>query len=288
METNPTSPEPDEIRQQYRNAANLNARIRLHLDFSTNQYGWQRWLFDQFDFPLRPRVLELGCGAGNLWLDNLERIPHAAEIILSDFSPGMLAQAQDNLSRQTSGFQFRVIDAQAIPFEAQRFDVVIANHMLYHVPDKCQALREITRVLKPGGRFYASTVGLRHLKELGELIERFDARLIESDKLSTDSFTLENGAALLGEYFDEVTLQRYPDALIVTDASLLFDYILSGLENLTSEQQAALAGFVGQELQANQGKYYITKDSGVFAGRRPTHRVDGQRSSRTTTGGKQR
>lgn len=266
MEQNPTSSEPDEIRQQYRNAANLNARIRLHLEFSTNKYGWMRWLFDQFNFPPKPHVLELGCGAGNLWLENIERIPQDAEIILSDFSPGMLAQAQDNLNCQTAGFQFRVINAQAIPFEAQRFDVVIANHMLYHVPDKRLALREITRVLKSGGRFYTSTVGENHLSELGELIGRFDGRLIESDKLSTDSFTLENGAALLSEFFDKITMQRYPDALIVTDAGLLTDYILSGLPDLSADQRAGLARFVSQELQASQGKVYITKDSGVFSG----------------------
>lgn len=274
MEQNPTSSEPDEIRQQYQNAANLNARIRLHLEFSTNKFGWMRWLFDQFTFPPRPRVLELGCGAGNLWLENIERIPQDAEIILSDFSPGMLAQAQDNLSHQTADFQFRVINAQAIPFATQHFDVVIANHMLYHVPDKRLALREITRVLKPGGRFYASTVGANHLKELGELIERFDARMLESDKLSTDSFTLENGTALLSEYFDEVNLQRYPDALIVTDAGLLTDYILSGLPGLSADQQARLARFVSQELQTNQGMFFITKDSGVFSGFSRVHDLD--------------
>jgi 16S rRNA G1207 methylase RsmC len=54
------------------NASNLNARIRLHQMFSTNKVGWQRWLFDQFKLPPQGRILELGCGAGTLWLENLE------------------------------------------------------------------------------------------------------------------------------------------------------------------------------------------------------------------------
>jgi len=68
----------------------------------------------------------------------------------------------------------------------------------------------------------------------------------------------------------------------------LFDYILSGLEHLAPERQDAMARFVRQELQASQAKFYIIKDSGVFAGRNPAHGLDGQRSSRATTGGKQR
>ena len=75
---------------QYRNASNLNARIDLHQRFSTNKYGWQRWIFDQLDLPLQCRILELGCGPGNLWLENLDRIPESWDIVLSDFSAGML------------------------------------------------------------------------------------------------------------------------------------------------------------------------------------------------------
>lgn len=59
------------VKYQYKNASNLNTRIRLHQEFSTNKYGWQRWLFDQLKFTPQSCVLELGCGAGNLWLENI-------------------------------------------------------------------------------------------------------------------------------------------------------------------------------------------------------------------------
>ncbi len=55
--------------------------------------------------------------------------------------------------------QFKEIDAQSIPFEDETFDAVIANHMLYHVPDRPKAIAEIKRVLKPGGRLIATTIG---------------------------------------------------------------------------------------------------------------------------------
>jgi tRNA1(Val) A37 N6-methylase TrmN6 len=73
--------DPHYVSDQYKNADNLNARIRLHQLFSTNQYGWQHWLFDQFKLPPRGRILELGCGTGLLWLENLERRPDLAEFV---------------------------------------------------------------------------------------------------------------------------------------------------------------------------------------------------------------
>jgi ubiquinone/menaquinone biosynthesis C-methylase UbiE len=256
--------DPEYVSNQYRNASNLNARIRLHQEFSTNRYGWQSWLFDQLNIMPESCVLELGCGAGHLWHENLERIPPGLEITLSDVSAGMLEQARRNLKSSPVIFHFNVIDAQSIPFDKNSFDVVIANHMLYHVSNRDEALLEIQRITKPSGRFFASTIGCDHFKELSDLLARFDPQLASWGTLPPDSFTLENGSAQLGAYFSNVVLYRYLDALIVTDANLLMDYILSGRIMLNPGQQANLAEFVAQELKRNDGQFYITKDSGVF------------------------
>jgi hypothetical protein len=52
--------------KQYKDDSNLSTRIRIHVNFSTNKYGWFPWVFDQFDFPGRVQILELGCGPGDL------------------------------------------------------------------------------------------------------------------------------------------------------------------------------------------------------------------------------
>ncbi len=62
------------LNDQYRDSTNLDARVKLHVLFSTNKYGWNRWYFDQLDLPPDARVLELGCGPGYLWRVNLERL----------------------------------------------------------------------------------------------------------------------------------------------------------------------------------------------------------------------
>lgn len=162
------------LSEQYQDASNLNARIQLHDRFRTNKYGWCRWVFDQLNLSPETRVLELGCGTGRSWCENLNRVPRGWDITLSDLSLGMLQEAQRNLRGSQRHFEFEVIDAQAIPFEDESFDAVVANHVLYHVPDRTKAFSEIRRVLRPGGRFYASTVGQAHLRELYELVRRFD------------------------------------------------------------------------------------------------------------------
>ncbi len=176
------------LTEQYNNAQKLEARIQLHQRFSTNTYDWQRWVFDHLTNPPESRILELGCGPADLWRKNADRIPENWHITLSDFSPGMLQEARQYLQGTTQDFSFQHIDAQSIPFEDAHFDAVIANHMLYHVPDRAKALAEIRRVLKPGGRFYAAT-----------------------------NFKLENGEAELAIHFSHVHLHPYDNALVVTE-----------------------------------------------------------------------
>ena len=255
--------DPQYLQKQYKDSSNLDARVRLHQRFSVNKYGWHRWVFDQFKVPAHSRILELGCGPGYLWLVNRDRIPAGWEISLSDFSAGMLDGTRRNLERQRQ-FKYQVIDAQSIPCEDAHFDAVIANHMLYHVPDRPAALAEIRRVLKPAGNFYASTVGDRHSIEIASLIGKFDPGLASWGQV-TDSFTLENGMAQLAHWFTEIKLYRYQDALEVTEATPLVDYILSGWTRQILEKMLdQFKDFVTREMDARGGVFHVTKDSGLF------------------------
>jgi SAM-dependent methyltransferase len=176
----------------------------------------------------------------------------------------MLAQARANLGEAAARFNFRQVDAQAIPFADGSFDAVIANHMLYHVPDRGQALAEIRRVLRPGGTLYASAGGGRHLLELREMLVRFSPALVDWGVQVSNAFTLENGAAQLRPWFPSIRLERYEDALLVTEAKPLIEYILSGRIEFSPEESDALIRFVGQEMARQGGKIYIAKESGLF------------------------
>jgi SAM-dependent methyltransferase len=254
--------------EQYRDASNLNARIRLHVEFSTNKYGWFRWVFDQFELFDQAHLLELGCGPGDLWLENMDRIPDGWQIILSDFSQGMLDQARKRLADQSHTFVFETIDAQSIPYGADQYDIVIANHFLYHVPDRSKAIAEIRRVLKAGGQLYATTVGANHMKELPDMIGRFDLEERDFFRNSDVPFTMENGVGQLETFFSEVQARRYPDELRVTDVHVLADYAFSGMRlGLEESRRAEFIQFLKDEMAAREGVIIIQKDSGIFLAR---------------------
>lgn len=234
--------------EQYRTGSNLEARIQFHERFGTNPLRWPRWVFERLELPASCRILEIGCGTGNLWAENRERIPPGWKILLSDLSPGMAAEV--------------ALDAREIPFPAGRFDAVIANHMLYHVPDRPRALAEIRRVLAPGGRLYAATGGRDQFRELLELVRRFDPTLVLWEGRDDRSFLLETGAAQLAPFFPEVRLHRYEDSLVVTEVEPLVAYVVSKVS-----VPADFARFVEAELERLGGSLRIGKDYGLFAAR---------------------
>jgi SAM-dependent methyltransferase len=253
--------------QQYKNASNLNARVRLHAQFSGNKQGWQRWLFEQLHLPALCHVLELGCGPGHLWRDNSERIAPGWNLLLTDFSAGMVEQAQSYLGVMPH-VSFAVADAQCIPAPDAAFGAVLANHMLYHVPDRARALADIRRVLRPGGRLFAATVGETHMRELADLVRGFDPDMAHTGIGLGEAyvpFSLQNGGEQLARHFDHVEVRRYEDGLAVTEAAPLVDYILSGATNeqATAQRREALLTYV-QRLLDTQGVLRITKDTGVF------------------------
>jgi ubiquinone/menaquinone biosynthesis C-methylase UbiE len=221
-----------------------------------------RWVFDQLQLPPESCILELGCGPADLWQQNVGRIPKGWQITLSDASAGMVERAQENLRDIERSFDYRVVDAQAIPYEDESYDAVIANHMLYHVPDRPAALSEIRRILRPGGRLYAATNGGAHLRELYELRVQFDPKMEQRIQSIVEAFTLENVRDQLTPWFSQVTLLRYEDGLRVTEAEPLIAYVASA--SMTDKDGlAAFAAHIRQQL-AKEGVICITKESGMF------------------------
>lgn len=263
-------PDLAHLQHQYRDDNNLQRRIALHELYSVNRLPWQRWVFEQLALPAGARVLELGCGPGKLWRDNRDRLPASVAITLTDFSPGMLREARRGL-RGLAHFDFAAASAVRLPFANGRFDAVIANHMLYHVPDLAQALREIGRVLRREGTLYAATNGAAHLAELDDL----RAGLIPHRPIreTTASFMLENGRAALQAQFAAVELRRHEDELRITEVEPLVDYELSRTTMAADHQlpdAASLAAYrarVKDALRDGGGVLRVSKESGLFIAR---------------------
>ena len=252
------------LKAQYRNSTNISARIRLHRLFSSNKQGWFPWIYEQCQITEGMKILELGCGNGRLWIENKAKLPADCEIILSDISEGMIRDVRREQSLQDDRFSFAAFDCHAIPYEDASFDLVIANHVLFYCKDVDRVCSEVGRVLKPGGRFVCGTYGVAHMQEVSRLVIQFDDRITLSGENLYEHFGKENGAQALAPYFAEVDWQQYEDALIVTQAEPLIEYVLSCHGNQNQyilEKYNKFRKYV--EGQIRNG-YTITKDAGIF------------------------
>ncbi|MEX1254644.1 MAG: class I SAM-dependent methyltransferase [Dehalococcoidia bacterium] len=150
------------------------------------------------------RVLEVGCGTGD-FSARLQR-EVAIDLVALDLSAKMVALTS------ARGLNALRADIEALPFGDERFDCVLANRVLYHVPDLDQGLAEIARVLRPGGTLVAVTYSADHLRELSDLIR--------ASPIAT-TFSTENGATGLSRHFHPVERRdftgnaRFPSAAAI-------------------------------------------------------------------------
>ena len=254
----------DNVARQYANGKNLAIRSNFHAKYSTNRQGFAPWLFEQYRFEAGDSILELGCGNGWQWDVRLGELPQRCKLVLSDFSQGMVDSVREKFSPVSADIDFRQIDIQAIPYEDESFDAVIANHMLYHVPDLDAALSEVRRVLKPGGRFYAATNGNGGMSLfLHEALKCFDP---ETEAFSQRfSFSLQNGEALLSRYFSSVGQIDYDDSLAVIQTRDLIEWIDSSISisGYSGAYADALYDYF-EAIRVRDGAINIPKEVGLF------------------------
>ncbi len=251
------------MKEQYKNADNLKLRKSLHEKYSVNKVGFQKWMFDQYPFGPKMKVLELGSGRGELWnyyFEDKVLQDYEMDIILSDFSDGMIAYLRESLLRRK--VSVRKIDILDIPFDNDTFDLIIANSMLYHVKDIDLALSEVKRVLKKDGLFYCSTFGMNGMTQY--LYHALDELGISYNHESNISFTLQNGMQLLKKQFGNVERYDYEDALKIDNVEDYLEYIYSmaSLQGLDRNKYDILRDYF--QSKKVDGYLHVPKEYGMF------------------------
>ena len=255
----------NKVREQYNTDEKFKMRGKLH-SYNINKTDWTDWCFDKMQFPDNARILELGCGTGDLWYKNSDKINDHWNIILSDFSQGMLLSAKEKLKQLPHNFSYEEIDAQDIPYEDESFDVVIARHMLYFVPDIEKAISEVKRVLTKGGLFYVTTNSCESMAELNELVKKFDSKLGLHNNGMCYRFDMEHGHALLKKYFGEVNADVLEGKIIVDTAEPVVSYkasTIKGSSIIIGEKKKEFTEYVEQYMKEN-GSLSITTKSCMF------------------------
>ena len=236
------------MKNQYQDASNISARINLHSLYSQNTKGWFPWIFEQLELKPGMKVLELGCGDGTLWNVDRDKIPEQTEIVVSDISDGMLRDARRTIGADDSRFRFRVFDAGRIPYDEDSFDLVIANHVLFYCEDIPKVCKEVKRVLKPGGRFVCSTYGNDHMREVSELVQKFDDRIVLAAKNLYERFGKENG--------EEILVNRFVYKLKKPKANDVIVFLPNGNEK-SHYYVKRVIGVPGDKIQIKNGAVYV-------------------------------
>jgi SAM-dependent methyltransferase len=221
--------DPMLLRRQYANDKNLRVRQNIHAHYSVPAVHFPQWVLSRLVWRGDERILDIGCGDGSYYPVIRDQLPDARYIGV-DIEPGMLENHEGR--RAAHGMCIGAGDALRLPFSDSSFDVVMMNHMLYHIADIASVLDEARRVLKSDGVLIASTNSAESLHELNARYRRAITLLSSPGKIQSgslavprSSFTLENGAVLLGRHFYAVVRHDLPGALVFRDVEPVMDYL---------------------------------------------------------------
>jgi SAM-dependent methyltransferase len=167
-------------------------------------------------------------------------------------------------------------DAQALPFPDATFDRAMANHMLYHVPDIGAALREMRRVVKPGGRVVLTTNASDHMERLRALHREAAHELGYTPSASSGRrFSLDH-LDLVRAVFPNAELHLIPNAFVFpapnAAAAALQHYASASIDTLADRppddsHRSKLLALVEAKIQAIVGQesaFRVPKDAGCF------------------------
>jgi demethylmenaquinone methyltransferase/2-methoxy-6-polyprenyl-1,4-benzoquinol methylase len=116
-------------------------------------HSWRRRAVDRAEVFAGASVLDVCCGTGDLSFELAERVSPGGHVVGCDFSEAMLDFAREKAAaRQIESVRFEWADALSLPYDDDRFDAVTVGFGVRNFADRDQGLREMARVLKPGGR----------------------------------------------------------------------------------------------------------------------------------------
>ena len=259
------------LHYQYDDAEKLRIRIATHAQYSERTSdSFASWLLQHVDTARGQLLLDVGCGSG---VYHPALAAAGARIVAGDASGGMLRASLDQAVAGAYTIVAMSTDAQALPFRAAHFDRVMANHMLYHVPDQGAALRELRRIVKPGGRVVMATNGADNFAEF-DALHRAVATNLGYATSPHDSlrFTLDD-LPLVRSAFPSAEVFTRADALVFAEAApaLRFyaSYTIDAIEGrpadgshrepLLREMGAAIEAIIARE-----GVLRVSKTAGCF------------------------
>lgn len=201
-------------------------RVKTHEKYTYPKINFVEWVMKLTSWKGDESVLDVGCGTGKYHAYIKKHLPGVTYVGV-DYSFAMLdSHDGDNLARANMA---------SLPFPDGTFDVVMANHVIYFAPDIDATLRELRRVLKPGGIFIAATSSNQTMPQFRELFRRA-ILLVSPPGVSRDvrvpetlhrRFALENGSVQLARHYHAVVRHDLPGAFVFSSVEPIMEYLES-------------------------------------------------------------
>ncbi|GLY96246.1 class I SAM-dependent methyltransferase [Actinoplanes sp. NBRC 103695] len=213
---------PENLRTYYEDPALLRDRQRTYA-VPLSGKGFVEWVLDHIELGAVRDVLDAGAGVGRFALPVAHRLAGTpARVVATDLFGGMLETIAEAAAEQGLPVETQVADIQALPFGADGFDLVLANHVLYHLPDIDRGVRELARVTRPSGTLVATTnaddIPVAVIDLHRAALERIGFAA-EPEEPST--FSLRNGERVLRRAYHDVRLHTFRDHQVFPDAAAL-------------------------------------------------------------------
>ena len=256
---------------QYGDSEKLRIRREAH-ELYTEAEGppFHEWILSHLQLERDMRVIDVGSGPG-FYHALLARA--GCRVVAVDLSLGMLREALDSARAEGWRVSALVGDAERLPLAEDSGDAVLANHMLYHVPDPQAALRELRRVCAPAGRVVLATNAPNFGRELEDLHrEAAEALGLAADPWSGQRFTLDD-LELVRSVFPDARVHRLENTFAFTTAEAALRYYASaGVDGIRDPppddaHRAPLLQHVEERLRriiAREGSFRVDKTTGCF------------------------
>ena len=265
--------DPHLLHLQYGTAEKLRIRQEAHELYSEQKTDFFLWVLDFLALAPGLLLADVGCGPGAY---HPLLAPAGCRVVALDFSQGMLEEVQAQARAQQLPVWPLRADAQCLPLAAACCDRLMANHMLYHVPDQLAALRELRRVVRPGGIVVLAT----NAEDAGGLL--YDAHCAAAAALGfhpsarpTAGFHLGH-LARVQQVFPTAAVHVRPDAFLFPTVDAALRYYASGMIDALDDAPAddshrplllAAVAALLQPLFASAGVLRVAKDAGCFVAR---------------------
>lgn len=212
-----------------------NFRYGLYERYGTSRQRWHEWLFDRLLLKPKMRVLDVGCGHGNVWYSSWQRIPAGCRITLLDremkglqFLHGIYQERQGELAGGTR-FSFLCEDAEKWVCPGEEYDLILAGHFWSYIQDKERLLCGLHRGLAKNGRLISTFTSQVSVQDVNRILEPvLGRRVLESYEERGRAFTARMEELFDGE-FDRVSRMTFSNSLRIGHPEELLQY-LCGLD----------------------------------------------------------